>query len=277
MDNGEINKRSGFILDKGVIVSAPWQVYSFGRLGPIKKENTDEEIIPVGPANGHEYVDLGLRDGNGNRILFATMNVGASAPQEYGDYFAWGETSKRYTGIYGDSIIGGSFAWDNCPYCTNSEGSKFSKYIDEGEDQAAESGTADGKTVLEPVDDVATVLWGGNWRMPDKSDLDYLISDNVIRTWTDNYNETGISGLLISGKDSFSESSIFLPSAGYVDGNTIFNDEEGRSFGGYTCREIYGVIYINTLFFSSEEEAQVAPALVRYLGQSVRPVLVLPE
>jgi hypothetical protein len=246
----------------------PWLSYTIEGSGLTYNKKTE-------PTPSHEYVDLGLRVG-GNKILFATMNIGASSPEEYGDYFAWGETSKRYTGINGDSIIGGSFAWDNCPYCTNSEGSKFSKYIDEGEDQAAESGTADGKTVLEPVDDVATVLWGGNWRMPDKSDLDYLISDNVIRTWTDNYNETGISGLLISGKDSFSESSIFLPSAGYVDGNTIFNDED-RSGGVYTCREIYGVIYINTLFFNSEQEAQVAPALVRYNGLPVRPVLVLPE
>ena len=129
------------------------------------------EFPLVDPANGHEYVDLGLRVG-GNKILFATMNIGASAPQEYGDYFAWGETSKRYTSISDDTVVGGSFTWANAPYHTgNNQNTGWSKYIPTGYESYTVSGTADNKLVLDASDDVASVLWGGSWRMPDDSDL----------------------------------------------------------------------------------------------------------
>ena len=76
--------------------------------------------------NGHEYVDLGLPSGT----LWATCNVGAESPEEYGDYFAWGETAPK-----------GTYSWSNY-FDTNDGGTTFAKYNNDG-----------GKTVLDPEDD----------------------------------------------------------------------------------------------------------------------------
>ena len=95
--------------------------------------------------NGHEYVDLGLPSG----IKWATCNVGATTPEEYGDYFAWGETQpKDY------------YDWSTYKYCNGDEYS-ITKYC-----TRSTYGTVDIKTTLELSDDAARVNWGGKWRMP---------------------------------------------------------------------------------------------------------------
>ena len=226
-------------------------------------------------ANGHAFVDLGLRS-NGNKILFATMNVGASAPQEYGDYFAWGETSKRYTSISGSSVVGGSFTFANCPYHTgeDSEAGWF-KYIPTGWEFCTVSGTADNKLTLEAGDDVASALWGGSWRMPDKSDLEYLTGSNVTRTWTNNYNGTGVAGLIVTGNGSFSSASLFFPAAGYCT-STITN--MAGVFGQYWSRSVSSgypfsakTLYFEESYYDSDSTSE------RCYGLPVRPVLVIPE
>ena len=226
-------------------------------------------------ANGHAFVDLGLRVG-GNKILFATMNIGASAPQEYGDYFAWGETSKRYTSISGDSVVGGSFEWSNCPYHTGSTyNTGWSKYIHTGKESYTVSGTADNKLVLDASDDVASALWGGSWRMPDDSDLEYLVSDNVTSSWTDDYNGTGVHGYIFTGKGSFSSASLFLPAAGYCDGTGL----NGAGYDGdYWSRSVDSDDPRSAwyLYFDGMDDCYLNYSY-RCYGQSVRPVLVLPE
>lgn len=236
------------------------------------------EFPLVDPANGHEYVDLGLRVG-GNKILFATMNIGASAPEEYGDYFAWGETSKRYTSISGDSVVGGSFIWSNCPYHTGSAPSTgFTKYIPADRESFSETGVADNKLTLEAGDDVASVLWGGNWRMPDRSDLEYLISDNVTYIWTNDYNSTGVNGYLITGKSSFSSASLFLPTAGNCSDTGLYNTGDR---GNYWSRSVRSGSAKDSPYdaFSLDFNGsyQFIGVHSRYWGLSVRPVLVIPE
>lgn len=224
------------------------------------------------PANGHAYVDLGLRDGDGNKVLFATMNVGASAPQEYGDYFAWGETSKRYTSISGSSVVGGSFEWANCPYHTGSASNTgWSKYIPTGKESY---GVVDNKLTLEAGDDVASVLWGGNWRMPDKSDLEYLISSNVTYTWTNDYNGTGVAGLIVTGKDAFSSASLFLPAAGYCNGADLSN---AGGYGSSWSRSVVSSGSFDAWILCFEAAGQDMGNNSRYSGRSVRPVLVIPD
>ena len=246
----------------------------------------EAELVPIpDPANGHAYVDLGLRVG-GNKILFATMNIGASAPQEYGDYFAWGETSKRYTSISGDSVVGGSFEWSNCPYHTGSTyNTGWSKYIPTGKESYTVSGTADNKLVLDASDDVASALWGGSWRMPTAEELCMLINgdgsstdsdeaDNVTYSWTDDYNGTGVHGYIITGKGSFSSASLFLPAAG-VCGGTGLNGV--GDFGHYWSRSVSSgnPNYAWYLYFEDGDQCMVCDN--RCYGRSVRPVLVLPE
>ena len=89
--------------------------------------------------NDHEYVDLGLPSG----LKWATCNVGATAPEEYGNYYAWGENTPK-----------DNYDWDTYKLTTDG-GTTFTKY----------HGTA-GKTTLAPEDDAAAVNWGGKWRMP---------------------------------------------------------------------------------------------------------------
>ena len=95
---------------------------------------------PVTPPDTHEYVDLGLPSGT----LWATCNVGATAPEEYGDYFAWGETTGYNSGKT-------TFNWSTYKYC-NGDYDKLTKYCNK-----SSSGTVDNKTTLDPEDDVAHV------------------------------------------------------------------------------------------------------------------------
>ena len=99
------------------------------------------------PANLDGYVDLGLPSGT----LWATCNVGASAPEEYGDYFAWGETEpKDY------------YDWSTYKWCNGNE-ETLTKYCDES--SFGYNGFVDNKTELDPEDDAACVHYPGG-RMP---------------------------------------------------------------------------------------------------------------
>ena len=101
----------------------------------------------------HEYIDLGLPSGT----LWATMNVGASTPEQRGDYFSWGETKpkKEYSwNTYKYSIR------DNSKFFHENQQTKYCTQEDEG--------TVDHKAELEPTDDAATTNWGSEWRMPSR-------------------------------------------------------------------------------------------------------------
>ena len=94
---------------------------------------------------GHEYVDLGLS------VKWATCNVGASKPEEYGDYFAWGETQPK-----------SNYDWNTYKWCNGSNDTQ-TKY-----NTKSNYGTVDNKTTLDLSDDAACANWGGNWRMPQR-------------------------------------------------------------------------------------------------------------
>ncbi len=142
---------------------------------------------PGGVVNGHEYVNLGLPSGT----LWATTNVGAAAPEEYGDYFAWGETEPK--NIYEES----SYKWYN-----GSLGI-LTKYNTE-----YSYGPVDNKTVLEAADDAATVNWGRGWRMPTLAEWKEL---ETFCAWTKT-ELNGVSGRFVVGPNT---NYIFLPTAGY--------------------------------------------------------------
>lgn len=152
-----------------------------------------------GSLNGREYVDLGLPSGT----LWATCNVGADAPEDRGDYFAWGETSTkeyydwkfyRYSTFDVDRFV-------LTKYCTNAE--------------YGYNGLADGLTVLEPVDDAVRAQWGEGWRMPTKEELNELYQQTTW-IWT---TRNGMEGRLLTGQNG---NSIFLPATGfYLDGELI--------------------------------------------------------
>jgi hypothetical protein len=124
-----------------------------------------------------EYVDLGLS------VKWATFNVGASKPEDYGDYFAWGETEPKET-----------YSWATYKWGTSSNLTKYN--------------TTDGKTTLEPEDDAAYVNWGGKWRMPTKDEMQELFDSCTWKTETQN----GINGYNVIGPNG---NSIFVPTAGW--------------------------------------------------------------
>ena len=226
-------------------------------------------------ANGHDYVDLGLRV-DGNKILFATCNIGASSPEGYGDYFAWGETSKRYTSIDGNTVTGATFELSNAPYHTGSSNSTgWTKYIPTSKSSYwSGDGSPDNKTVLDLSDDIAHVLWGGDWRMPDSSELELLNSSNVTYVWSSNYNSTGVAGWVFSGKGEYSSASIFLPAAGYCYDS---DRSDAGDFGMYWSRSLSGIPYSAMQLYFEGGDLFTDSFGSRRAGHSVRPVLVVPE
>lgn len=138
----------------------------------------------------YESVDLGLTSG----LLWATSNVGASKPEEFGHYFAWGETTQKEL-----------YLWSN--YKWGSELENFTKY-----------NVTDGKTQLDLSDDVAHIRMKGNWRMPTKEELNELFTQ-CTWTWT---TQNKVNGYKVIGPNG---NSIFLPAAGSFHNNapTIVN------------------------------------------------------
>ena len=183
--------------------------------------------------NGHKFVDLGLPSG----LLWAEMNVGASTPYADGDYYAWGETQTK-----------SDYSWSTYKW-----GSKLTKY-----------NSSDGKTTLEASDDVATVKWGKECRMPSRAEFQELYN-KCDWTWKSNYN--GTSGYLVKGPNN---QTIFLPASG------------GRFNGGLDCRGSGGYYWSSSLIASNTDCAfnlyfnsgYVYPSCSynRCVGLSVRPV-----
>ena len=171
---------------------------------------------PPPDPNGHEYVDLGLPSGT----LWATCNIGASAPEEYGSYFAWGETSPK---SHSD--------WNNYKWCINYGNDSYcdkiigiTKYCTDTSD-----GIADFKAELDAEDDAAYVNWGSLWRIPSRMqfrELQYYCTCTSTQ-------RNGVNGLLVTGPNG---NTMFLPAAGYRDEGS-FEDVSER--GCYWTRTLY--------------------------------------
>ena len=190
-------------------------------------------------SNGHEYFDLGLPSG----LKWATMNVGATKPEEYGEYFAWGETQPKT--VYSWS----TYKWYNGSKNTQTKYNTNSSY-----------GTVDNKTVLDPEDDAAHVNWGGSWRMPTVEECEELIN-KCTWTWT---TQNGVNGRLVTGPNG---KSIFLPAAGRRD-----DISSAGAKGYYWSSSLYSdnPSYAYYVYFNSDRVFRNSSS--RYHGQSIRPV-----
>ena len=156
----------------------------------------------------HEYVDLGLS------VKWATMNVGAESVTDRGLYFAWGETTGHAFGS-GYEFSEGNYAWYNST-------DKFTKYKHDGSSWDYKE--------LASEDDTAAKIWGGEWRMPTKTEWEELLNeDNCTWTWTTDYkgDGTNVAGVIVtSKKDGYTDKSIFLPATGiYKNGNNNAGSE----------------------------------------------------
>ena len=192
-----------------------------------------------GKSKGHNYVDLGLS------VKWATCNVGASTPEEYGDYFAWGETATKET-----------YSWSNY-FDTNDNCETFTKYNNDG-----------GKTVLDPEDDAAHVHWGGSWRMPTKTECQEL-KECCTWVWT---TQKGINGYKVTSKKAgYTDRSIFLPAAGYRFGGLIYAGSCGYNWS--SSLKFGSSLACCLRFGSDNHDLNGYYSYGRWFGLSVRPVL----
>lgn len=168
--------------------------------------------------NGHKYVDLLLPSTN----LWATCNVGANSPEEFGDYYAWGETIAK--SVYDKNT-----------------------YVDKGYVKY----NSDRKKTLDNQDDVAVMKWGGKWRVPSAEDLQELI-EHCVWVSTSSYKGKDVKGFIVfrakkkadkgtvsseklDNYDEAKDDHIFLPWAGYVDGKDTLN---AGKVGAYISRDM---------------------------------------
>ena len=206
---------------------------------------TVTENVELTATFGYAFVDLGLPSG----VKWAACNAGATTPEGYGGYFAWGETETK-----------GDYTWDTYKWC-NGSSSTMTKYC-----VNSKFGTVDNKTTLEPEDDAAHVNWGGAWRMPTDAECQELI-DNCTWTWTSDYNCTGVAGRIVTGPNG---NSIFLPAAGYRLRGDLLNAGDTGLYWSCSLRTVRPD-YAWYVLFNSDDVLRDYSG--RICGQSVRPVL----
>ena len=181
---------------------------------------------------------------------WATTNVGAEKPEDYGYYFWWGDTTGYRTS---GKTFGFSFEPSNCPTYGKSES------------QLKEGGWLTNDGVLAPEHDAAQAHWGGAWRMPTKQELADLVNKC-------NWNETtlnGVKGWIVTGRDAYKSDSIFLPCAGYGFGTSL---HDAGSYGYYwssvpssdNFSYSWYLYFISSLHYTGFD--------YRFIGFPVRPV-----
>ena len=197
-----------------------------------------------------EAVDLGLS------VKWASFNLGASNPEEYGGYYQWaGTVDVSDTSIYLD--------WDNCPYHTGTdESSGWTKY-----NTISSFGTVDNKTVLDAEDDAATVHLGGSWRMPTEEEWNELMNtSNCSWTWTSLW---GVNGYKVQSlKAGYTENYIFLPAAGFRLLSNLYDSRGCYWASSLSTSDPYRAC---EAFFNKDGVGQFLNG-GRYSGMSVRPV-----
>ena len=150
-------------------------------------ENSEIILVEKEPV-GDDWVDLGLPSG----LLWATRNVGATSPEDYGDYFAWGETTPKSV-----------YDWTTYIYC-NGDYDQLTKYCNKW--SYGYNDFTDNLTILQPGDDAATANYGG--RTPTFAEW-LELKNNTTAQWT---TQNGVEGQLFTGTNG---NSLFLPAAGY--------------------------------------------------------------
>ena len=216
----------------------------------------EAKIVDYFPEN--VYVDLGLS------VKWAICNVGADKPEDYGDYYAWGELAPKE-----------SYTWENYRFRTSGddEGTvKLSKYTSlyytSMLDEDNRFFIADDKTQLDLEDDVAHVKWGGDWRLPTNEEMNELI-DSCTWTWT---TLNGVNGCLVtSNRPGYTDRSIFLPATGKYGFET--SNKSAGTWGHYWSNSVNkdqssynaGVLAIGSGYAAVK-------ITFRAHGQSVRPV-----
>ena len=197
------------------------------------------KLAPV--ATIGEAVDLGLS------VAWATYNVGATVPEEYGDYFNWGEVEPRPGN-------------NNCV--------TFYKYSD----KLMEEGIVDANANLTTNYDAAATHWGGDWRMPTADEIGELIEECTWELSTLN----GVAGIKVTSK--INSNSIFLPTAGrYSNPNYGSRLESVGQYGNYWSSTALGNYQATILYYQQSDAVHYTHYADRRCGLPIRPVKPLRE
>ena len=208
-----------------------------------KNEGSDDDIPYETPENIPEgAVDLGLS------VFWAECNIGATKSNESGDYYAWGEITKKKTSN-----------WTTYKWCDGSDNT-LTKYCTD-----SQYGTVDNRITLDLEDDIAHVKLGGNWRMPTIDELNEL-REKCTWTWTENGYE--VTSRRTCANDH-TKKSIFLPAAGYYyEGGFMHSGSKGDYWSSTLSSENNGNACC--LFFDKDGFGMFYD--YRYYGHSIRPV-----
>ena len=181
----------------------------------------------------------------GLSVKWASCNVGATKPEEYGCYYAWGEIEKK-----------SNYSWST--YKWYNDGKKIlTKYC-----TVSRFGAVDNNRILDPEDDIAHVEWGGNWRLPTRDEIKKLRKKCIWQWVTVN----GVNGYKVTGPNG---NSIFLPAAGYREGRDLFLR---GSYGGYWSSSLDSGYNCIALYFGFGGGYYDWDSNDRSFGLTVRPV-----
>ena len=204
-------------------------------------------------------VDLGLS------VKWGSVNLGAEKPEEYGDYYAWGEIEPYYSSqdplTWKDGKTG--YNWASYKWCNGTD-HKLTKYCPTDKTSYWDGeGSPDNKAVLDPEDDAAHISLGGKWRMPTDAEWTKLW-ENCTWTWT---TQNGVNGRLVTGPNG---NSIFLPAAGRWVNASL---RRAGSNGYYWSSSLYTDYPYRAWYviFDSGVGGLYSDG-IRYDGQSIRPV-----
>lgn len=217
---------------RGLSVGTTYYYVSFTEVGGVYVFSSVKSFTTE--AAPEDAVDLGLS------VLWASCNVGAESPEEYGGYFAWGETETKSDYSPGASVTYG---------------------VDVSELESQGFIGTNGR--LTPVYDAATVIWGGDWRMPTLEESIELL-DKCTWEWT---SVNGVNGQKITGPNG---NSIFLPAAGYRRDEVVKNS---GSYGCYWSATCYGYYSYNAYSFYFDASLRDWYYYYRFHGRTIRPVI----
>jgi hypothetical protein len=224
-------------------------------LGSCSKDDDEvepKEVVEDNPKyENREYVDLGLPSGT----LWAACNVGANKPEEYGDYFAWGETQSK-------DIF--SSMWENHKWCQEGHITKYHH-------------TVDNKAELDAEDDAASVNWSSSWRMPSIDQIKELLNSDY--TTYELTTQNDVYGLKITSKKN--GKTLFLPACGYRTNEMLAGLGSG---GAYWSRSLdadpgqnawaFVMEFPNPDMKDGKPLKDYYRRALRFLGCNVRPVLI---
>ena len=189
-----------------------------------------------------------------NGPYWATTNIGAEEPWEYGYYFWWGDTTGRRSSANGR--FGFDFSWNNSAIYTYQKGVS--------ELQSAGWVTSEG--VLAPSHDAAHVHWGGGWRIPTEQELNDL-NNKCDWMWK---NRNGVNGYVVQGRGNYASASIFLPAAGYGEETWLYSiGSKGRYQSSVPVSGNFDLYQWGLEFDSGYHSTKSGG---RYQGRPVRPV-----